>query len=259
MHTTVHTALASVLSLLALAGALALPSAPAQASWEFGTKNVVGSGHASSVRRDLAAFHEIGVNLPAKIELVQGDSEAIVIEADDNLLPLIETVVTNGELTIRPVKGVNLKGNSRIKITLNVRNVDKLSLASSADVSAARLTAAKLASSIAGSGRITIQDLQSDTLSVSIAGSGRFEAQGAAKTMDANIAGSGDISASKLSAHDVKISIAGSGDATVWVRKGLTVSIAGSGNVRYYGEGALRDSSTMGSGHVKQMGSAPPV
>jgi hypothetical protein len=138
-------------------------------------------------------------------------------------LSRIETVVKNGELSVRMVKGVKLPGNAPIKITVNVRNVDNLSLASS----------------IAGSGRITIKDLQSDELSVSIACSGRFEAQGTAKAME--------------------VSIAGSGDATLWVRKALTVSIAGSGNVSYLGEGVLRDTSTMGSGHVKQMGSAPGV
>lgn len=248
-----------ILSTLALVGVLAASSAPAQADWEFGAKNVAGSGHASSVKRDLKAFHEIAANLPAKIELVQGNSEGVAIEADDNLLPLIETTVKDGELIIRAVKGVKLSGNNSIKITVNVRNIDNLSLASSADLSAARLSVPKLSSSIAGSGRITIKDLQSDDLSVSIAGSGRFEAQGTAKAMEVNIAGSGDVSTARLSVQEVEISIAGSGNATLWVRKGLTVSIAGSGDVRYYGEGSLRDSSTMGSGHVKQMGSAPPV
>ena len=252
-------AFASILSVLTLASALAGASASAQTSWEFGTKKVVGSGHAISVKRELAPFHGIAVNLPGKVELVQGNSEAIAIEADDNLLPLIETVVNNGELTIRPVKGVNLSGNTKIKITVNVRSVDSLSVAGSADMSAANLVAPTLTSSIAGSGRIRIKDLQSSALTVSVAGSGRFEAQGATKAMDVNIAGSGDVSVPKLSAQDVQISIAGSGDATLWVRKGLTVNIAGSGDVRYYGEGSLRDSSTIGSGRVKHMGVAPPA
>lgn len=256
--TTSRRHFSSVLSALTLAAVLS-PAASHAEGWEFGSKTVAGSGHASSVKRELAAFHEIAVSLPGKVELVQGNSEGIAIEADDNLLPQIETVVKNGELFIRPVKGINLSGNTSIKITVYVRNVDSLSLSSSANLTAARLVSPKLAGSIAGSGRITIKELQSDALSISIAGSGRFEAQGTTKSMDLDIAGSGDVSVSKLSAQDVKVSIAGSGDATVWVRKSLTVSIAGSGNVRYYGEGALRDSSIMGSGHVKQVGSAPPV
>jgi hypothetical protein len=106
---------------------------------------------------------------------------------------------------------------------------------------------------------LTIKDLQSDSLSVSIAGSGRFEAQGTAAVMDVSIAGSGDVIAPRLSAQDVNVNIAGSGDATVWARKALSVSIVGSGNVRYYGDATRGNSSTMGSGRVKQLGSSPPV
>ena len=156
-------------------------------------------------------------------------------------------------------KGVSLSGKSKIKVTVNVRNINSLAVTSSADISAERLQSPKLAGSIAGSGKIMIKDLQSDDLSISIAGSGRFEAQGVAKSLDVNIAGSGDVSTAKLSTQDAKVSIAGSGDATLWVLKGLSVSIVGSGLVRYYGDGTLRGSSTVGSGRVKQLGSAPPV
>ena len=264
MRTREHTMqtsprLLSAVASLALAGVLTMAVTPVQAGNWFGNKTVAGSGTASSVKRELAPFHAVAVDMHGKIELIQGNTEGVVVEADDNLLPLIETVVTNGQLRIRTAKGVNLPGSAKVKVTVHVRNIDKLSLAGSADLSAARLSAPKLASNIAGSGTITITDLQSDDLKVSIAGSGSFEAQGVANAMVVNIAGSGDVSASKLSAQEVKVSIAGSGDASLWVRKALSVSIAGSGDVRYYGEGSLRDASTMGSGSIKQLGAAPPV
>ncbi|MES2583223.1 MAG: head GIN domain-containing protein [Pseudomonadota bacterium] len=249
----------SALSTLVFAGVIALAVTPVQAGDWFGNKTVAASGNASSVKRELATFHDIAVSLNGRIELIQGTVEGVVVEADDNLLPLIETVVKNGQLRIRTAKGVNLPGNAKIKITVHARNIDTLSLAGSADLTAARLASPKLAGNIAGSGSITIKDLQSDDLSVSIAGSGSFEAQGTAKAMDVSIAGSGDVSTAKLSTQDVKISIAGSGDAIVWVRKALSVSIAGSGEVRYYGEGNLREASTMGSGRVKQLSATPPV
>lgn len=149
---------------------LCLAATPIHAAGWFGSKAVTGSGNASSVKRELAPFHAVAVDMRGKIK-----------------------------------------------------------------------------------------DLQSDNLTVSIAGSGSFEAQGIAKTMKVNIAGSGDVNTAKLSTQDAKVSIAGSGDASLWVRQALSVSIAGSGDVRYYGEGTLRNVSTMGSGSVKQLGTAPPV
>ncbi len=250
---------ATGLSALLVACLLSLAVVPAHA-WEvLGNKTVVGSGHASSAKRELAPFHHIAVDLPCKVELVQGTSEAVAIAADDNLLPLIETVVKNGQLTIKPAKGVNLSSRTNIQLTVHARTVDGLSLAGSADLLAARLQSPKLSGSIAGSGSMTIKDLQSDTLSVSVAGSGRFEAEGTTAIMDVSIAGSGDVIAPRLSAQDVNVNIAGSGDATVWARKALSASIVGSGNVRYYGDATRGNSSTMGSGRVKQLGSSPPV
>lgn len=258
MQTSYPRILSAITSLL-LAGVLCLAITPVHAADWFGNKTVTGSGKPSSAKRELAPFNSIAVDLHGKIELIQGNTEGVVVEADDNLLPLIETVVSNGQLRIGTVKGMNLPGSAKIQVTVYARNVDTLSLSGSADLTAARLSTSKLAGNIAGSGSIKIKDLQSDNLTVSIAGSGSFEAQGIAKTMKVNIAGSGDVNTAKLSTQDAKVSIAGSGDATLWVRQALSVSIAGSGDVRYYGEGTLRNASTMGSGSVKQLGTAPPV
>ena len=234
--------------------------APAQANaWNlFTDKTVAGSGHTAMEKRELATFQKIAVELPCKVELVQGSSENITIEADDNFLPLIETAVSNGQLTIRATKGTALSSRGTIRMTVNARRIEGLAVAGSAELSAVRLQSPKLAGDIAGSGTITIKDLQNEDLSISIAGSGRFEAHGASTTMDISIAGSGDVRAARLSAQNVSVSIAGSGDATLWVRKTLTVSIAGSGNVQYYGEGSAWETSTAGSGKVKHMGTTPP-
>lgn len=137
-----------------VADLLGLAVVPAQAWDLLGHKTVIGSGNASSVKRKLAPFHHIAVDLLCKVELVQDASEAVAIVADDNLLPLIETVVKNGRLTIVPAKGVNQPNRTSIQLTVHARTVDGLSLADSADLLATRLQSPKLASSIAGSGNV---------------------------------------------------------------------------------------------------------
>ncbi len=249
----------SIFSSLLVACSLGLGLSQAQALEFFGSKTVAGSGHAGSVKRELGSFHQVSLNLPSTVELVQGDSESVVIDADDNLLPLVETVVKSGELIIRPVKGVNLAHGTKIKLRLNARSIDTLTLAGSVDVSAARLLSPRFKADIAGAGSITIQDLKSDTVAVSIAGSGRFEVRGDTKAMDVNISGSGDVLTSRLSAQDVKVSIAGTGNAKLWVHNSLSISIAGSGDVEYYGEGTLKDKSVMGSARIRLVGTTPPV
>jgi len=247
-------------SLVACAGGGALLCAGTPAlAWPFGNeKSVSGSGHLAQDKRAVTGFHALAVSLPGTVTLVQGTSEGVEIEADDNLLPLIEAVVESGELRLRVAKGYRLSGSSRIHLTVRARLVDGLSLSGSAELTASSLQTARLDSVIAGSGRITISDLRSDQLSVSIAGSGDFEARGSGQTLEASIAGSGNLRVPQFEVQNATVNIAGSGDATLWVRQALAVSIAGSGDVRYYGEGVNPTMSVMGSGKVRALGAKPP-
>ena len=241
---------------LVLIGVFGLIATPAAAwDWNFGAK-VSGSGNIKTETRNVSGFTGISLSLPANVEIIQGGSEGIVIETDDNVLPLIETVVDNGSLKIR-FKERNMSVNTKtFNITINVKTIDNLSVAGSGDVRAAKLQVAKLKTSIAGSGNVHITSLDADTLTLSIAGSGDFSAGGKASVVEGKVAGSGNMKIGALAANSVKLSIAGSGDATVWAKDTLTVSVAGSGDVTYYGDARVSQS-VAGSGSVKRLGSTP--
>lgn len=49
---------------------------PARAGDWFGSKTVAGSGNPSSVKRELAPFHDLAVNLHGKFGLIQGNTKA---------------------------------------------------------------------------------------------------------------------------------------------------------------------------------------
>ena len=233
----------------------ALPATAADWNWGFG-KSISGSGTLKSETRNVTAFTGISLSLPAYVEVRQGATESVMIETDDNLLPLVETVVENGMLKIRSLeKRTNLK-TKHMKITVNAKTIDSLSVAGSGDIRADALKAGKLGVSISGSGDIHLKAVDSDALKVAISGSGDFSASGKTNSMEASIAGSGDIKAGKLQAVAVKVSIAGSGSATFWAKETLKSSIAGSGDVTYYGDAQV-SSSVAGSGSVKRLGAAP--
>ena len=246
----------SIFPSLVVATLFALASASVAAwDWGWGAK-ITGSGTIKTEARSVSGFTGISLAVPATADIVQGTSEGISIETDDNILPLIETVVDGGHLKIH-FKDRNMSVSTKtLKMTINVKTIDSLSVAGSGDLRAAKLQAAKLKTSIAGSGDVRIASLDADTLTLSIAGSGDFSAGGKANTVEAKIAGSGDIKIEKLAANDVKLSIAGSGDAKVWAKDTLKVSVAGSGDVAYYGDAKVTQS-VAGSGSVKRLGSAP--
>jgi hypothetical protein len=234
--------------------------APSVQAWDWnsiwGGKSVKGSGVMKTESRSAAGFTQISLSIPAKVELIQGSAEGVTIEGDDNIVPLVETEVKNGELRIR-FADKNLSVSTKLlKLVVQVRTIEGLSVAGSGDVHSAQLQSATLKSSIAGSGDVNITRLDVDKLTVSIAGSGNFSAGGKAKIIETEIAGSGDIKIGNLEADAVKVSVAGSGDAIVWAKDSLKVSVAGSGDVKYYGDAKV-SKSFAGSGSVKRLGSAP--
>lgn len=243
--------------IIALCAAAGAPSAAYAWNWNPGIGNSVsGSGTIKSESRAVSGFNGIALALDAQVEIQQGSAEGVTVEADDNILPLIETVVENGSLIIRRTSANASLSPSKLKIVVHAKTIERLSIAGSGDIRAEALKAPALKASISGSGDMRIKSLEAGALKVNIVGSGDFSAAGHAASVHARIAGSGDVKAAKLEAKDVEVRIAGSGDAIVWARGTLKVKVAGSGDVKYFGDAALRQS-VVGSGSIQRLGAAP--
>jgi hypothetical protein len=245
---------------LVLAGCLLAATAPLQQAraWSFSTgEQVQGSGHVTKQARTVGHFTGLALAVPGNLELRIGNSEGVTVETDDNLQALVETVVENGTLTIRPARhNLNLRTHT-LKIVVQAREIERVSLAGSGDIEADALRAPKLQFDIGGSGSIDVKRIEAATVAVSVGGSGNMKAGGgAARQLSVSIAGSGNADLGQVKADSASVKVAGSGEATVWSTGALSLSIAGSGDVGYYGDPAL-SKSVLGSGEVRRLGAAP--
>jgi hypothetical protein len=241
-----------MLALTALA--IVVPAAPALAARGWSSERVQGSGHIKTEARALGHFSGVSMGLPGSLELRIGNTESVTIETDDNLLPLIETVIENGNLKIRPSKrSLDIDGR-HLKIVVQAKGVDQLTLGGSGSIDADALRGPKVMIDLGGSGSIKLRGVDSDALTVVLGGSGDLKvAGGATKKLSLSIAGSGDVDLGKLQSADASVNIAGSGEATISVRDNLNVTIAGSGDVNYYGDPRVSKTS-IGSGSAKRLG-----
>ena len=241
----VPAALLATLSLLAAGAAFAL----------FNTK-IVPSGKVATESREARGFTGVAVSIPATVVLRQGEPASVSVEADDNLLPEVETVVEGGTLKIRFKRSLDIPGRATLRVLVVSPTIESLSLAGSGDILAESLRSKSLSISVSGSGDVRIAKLEAESLKASIAGSGDVKVAGKVATLSASIAGSGDLEASRLEAARAKVSIAGSGDVALWASESLDVSSVGSGDVRYLGNPVVK-SSSVGSGSVTRLGPAP--
>jgi hypothetical protein len=206
----------------------------------------------------VSGFSAIRLAVPAKMEVIQGETESVTVEGSEEDLAKIEVLVEDGVLQIR-ARERNTRWSSRnttFRITANAKRVESLGISGSGDILAKSLRTPAIKLAISGSGDIRIPALDTQKTTVSISGSGDVLVGGKTGSLDSHISGSGTVKAEKLDSRQATVSISGSGDAVLWARESLQVKIAGAGDVRYYGDPTV-EKRIAGSGSVKRLGLAP--
>ncbi|MFL6672983.1 MAG: head GIN domain-containing protein [Massilia sp.] len=255
MNTTSRTLSQLALGVCALA--FVAPAQQALAAPGWGGERVQGSGNVTRQVRQVEHFSGLALAVPGNLELRIGNSEGVTIETDDNLQPLIETVVDGGMLKIQPARR-NLNIHTRnLKIVVQARSIDRIALAGSGSVEADALRAPKLKFDLGGSGSIKVKSVETDSVAATIGGSGDLNVGGgSARQVSLTIGGSGNVDLGRVKADSASVKVAGSGEATVWAASALSMTIAGSGDVNYYGDPAI-SKSVLGSGGARRLGAAP--
>ena len=246
--------------LLLGACALACLGAASQAGawdWSWGHSEVVqGNGNIRRQAREVGHFSGVAMALAGKVDVRRGDRESVSIEADDNLLPLIETVVEDGTLHIRGKRGTNVRPHN-LKVMVQARDLDRLALGGSGSIDADRVNGARVQFDIGGSGSINVGKVEGERITANIGGRGDLKTnEGTARTVSISIGGMGNVDLAHVRTESANVTVAGAGNASLWVRDSLSLTIAGSGDISYYGDPQV-SKTVLGSGEVRRLGPAP--
>lgn len=214
----------------------------------------VGSGKLASETRAVSGFHAVELETDGTLDITQGDKEELVVEAEDNILPLVETKVrSDGTLLLTFKSNENVQTTKRVSFKLAVKTLDKITLTGSGDIHVGgKLAAENESIKLPGSGSVTLDDLETGALTVQLEGSGKIKVGGSAASQKVRLEGSGDYEAAALKTDAAKVAVDGSGNCKVRVEKTLEVSISGSGEVSYHGHPELKQRVT-GSGEVRAL------
>jgi hypothetical protein len=216
-----------------------------------GSGNTVnGSGNVRSESRTLGDFNKVSLGSMGDVTIAKGDTNSLTVEADDNLLPLITTVVQNSELAINSKHNVNLRPSGRVRFIITVRDLQGVALGGSGNISASGLPGLRTVS-LGGSGQIRVLDIVGGRLAVNIGGSGDVKLVGKTDSLEVVIGGSGTFRGGELLANTVTVTASGSGGALVMAESTLDVNISGSSWVSYIGSPIVSKVIT-GSGSVQK-------
>lgn len=190
---------------------------------------IQGNGSIRAEDRSIADISTLSVSGGYKIQWSPG-KPALNISTDENLLPLIETVVSGSTLKIDSKR--NLAPTKGITIIL-----------SSASLNDLRLTGGNY---FKGS-QITGQNLKLEST-----GASHISVEGSVTNLQASLTGASKLDAKSLQTKAVAITLVGASDADVTASDTLKVSITGAGSLTYSGNPKSVEKNVTGAGSIRQ-------
>jgi hypothetical protein len=210
----------------------------------FGIK---GEGPVIEESRTLLSFDGIKLEIPARLILQPGGANSLRIEAQENILAIIETKVVDNKLVIRFDN--NVATHDGITVYASFPTLRELSISGSGScLSEDTIQTVQLDLGISGSGNMDLH-VVTNKVNARISGSGELHLMGNSVETIFDISGSGLVEAGELTSVTCKTTISGSGKCNVNVSETLDVDISGSGTLNYMGSPQI-NSHISGSGKV---------
>ena len=217
----------------------------------FSMAGVSGEGPNNSQELNVDDFTGIHLAISAEVRIRQGSPQSVSIDAQQNIIDLIETDVNEGIWKIKTSENIRNHKPIRIEITVPELGYAKISGSGNIIGETPFTNSDDFATGISGSGDITLE-VQADEVTASISGSGDIELSGSADELSIGVSGAGDIDAEELVAQDVEVRVSGSGDCRVHAASELDVRVSGSGDVMYKGNPRVT-SRVSGSGDLQSI------
>lgn len=210
--------------------------------------NIRGNGIEATEARTVSTFNKVRSSGDFEVQISNGEEFEILVTAEENILPYIETTVSNHTLFI-DIKGVhNVRNRLPMNVFITLPDLESVRQSGSGNIVTDFFARDKMEFSMSGSGSISAA-VDANVLEASISGSGWMIITGDANESDLSISGSGNIDSSGLTVNNCKANISGSGNMQVKAVKTLKAKISGSGNIYYTGN-PVTELSISGSGRI---------
>lgn len=199
--------------------------------FNLGSRGVRGSGIVKTESRSVSGFSSIAFKSEGNVTVQQTGKESLTISAEDNLLPLLESSVTNGILSIGTINNTDINPTKSIDFAIAVKSLENFNMT--------------------GVGHIEAKGIQGKHLAIALTGVGDMSIEGAADSLDLNLEGVGNYDGKGFKTKQATVHSKGVGSAVLNASDRLDVSVSGIGAVEYIGSPKVQKSGE-GLGQIKQ-------
>lgn len=210
--------------------------------------SIHGNGISATQARSVSGFDKVKSSGSFDVHITKGDELEVLVSAEENILPYIETSVSDNTLLI-DIRGLhNVKNRLPMEVYITIPELISVTQSGSGNIITDYFTAERMGFFISGSGSISTQ-VDANVVDAAISGSGWLLVTGDANQSNLSISGSGNIDSFNLEVNNCNAHISGSGNMQVNAEKSLYAKISGSGNVYYAGSPNI-ELNVSGSGKV---------
>jgi hypothetical protein len=215
-------------------------------------RKVIGEGPVVTETRTVGNFTGISFETSGNVNFSVGSQYKVELQAQRNILDVLQTNIVNGVLHIDFKGDVRVKTHEDIIVNIIAPYADYFRLSGNGDMNiGGPYSAQNLSVMLSGSGNIYFQTAAvTEKIDAKVSGSGNISIlDGSAINEDLDITGSGNIELGGVVVQNATTHTSGSGDMKLSVSKKLDVNISGSGSVFYHGNPII-STHISGSGRV---------
>lgn len=214
--------------------------------WDTG---ISGNGNVVEEVRDVSGFTGVHVSSGIDVYLSEGDQFEVRVEADENLMEVIETEVRGNMLEVGTDR-VNIRRAKSKKVYVTLPELTALKISSAGDCDGQTpFHCDDLRLSISSAGDLSLE-VEADRIDIDISSSGDARIAGNAGELDASLSSAGDLDAWDLEARVVDVSVSSAGDARVFATEEISMSASSAGNIYYRGDAKVLRSSKSSAGDI---------
>ena len=220
------------------------------------TACITGRGEIVTDTAEIATFNSIVNETVVDLEIMQGNSQLVIVEGHENMIDELELKVSKGELTVDLVKGCY--NNVKLKVYITIPNLEAVTVESTGDVKmggfnnlqslyigvkstgdlkceGTLIVDKTLEIESESTGSILLNTLTDEVLTY-MSGTGNVTIGGSCNSQTVELSSTGSYRGFDLDSETCEVRNSGVGDAKVYVTDQLDVRISSVGSVYYMGD-----------------------
>lgn len=215
---------------------------------DFGNGKKGNGKIAKEVRNISENFTSIDVESGIEVVLEQSTDKFVSVEADSNLLKLIDTKVENGVLLIEPNENYNT--NNSVKITIRMPKIEGLEASSGSSIKGIGMFSGDAISIDASSAAEVNVNLKYDNITLDSSSGSNITAKGISLKLETSASSGAEIQADELLVNQVVADVSSGANIKVHPIVSLNGNASSGGNISYKTEPKLITKDESSGGNV---------